>query len=244
MPAQIAIDSGQTAAATKTIAALVSALQSTLENISPGGSNEETGKQLNNALITRGIETGWATFDYNGEDVSIQLSELPQWLSNPTGYAARLYSVPDELLVRWLTTFESEALNSVEVQCRHEGCRITKEVPYQSIRQMFAAEVCAKDEYYVCRRHAMRAWERDNKINDTLVAVLLIARRHPGSDRSSLRAKKEDLGFLESLGLIEAKPRSTGRTTSYQYYVTDEGRQYLANRKEQVTFATKILTEL
>lgn len=103
MPPQTVIDNAQTAAATKIIAALVAALQSTLEAVSQGGSNEETGKQLNKALITHGIATGWATFDYNGEDVSIQLSELPLWLSNPMGYAARLYSVPNELLVRWLT---------------------------------------------------------------------------------------------------------------------------------------------
>lgn len=116
---------------------------------------------------------------------------------------------------------------SVEVPCKHTGCRMSKGISCATPTQLqFALRSAAQEKWY-CHHHKLVTWENERKISSDLLQYLNAMKASPGSNKSKLHCKQRDLDFLRTIGLISVDAVPRGSKIGYEIELTEQGEQYL-----------------
>lgn len=117
----------------------------------------------------------------------------------------------------------------VEVECNHAGgCRRSKPLFYGDPAAMLRAERQAAQEIWYCADHREIAFVSEGALADEMLPVLQRIKATPGLTQTDTGAKREDLAFLESIGLIKIdKTIRGGRTLVYSICMTEAGDGFL-----------------
>jgi hypothetical protein len=119
---------------------------------------------------------------------------------------------------------------SIEVPCRHSGCRMRKHISCYSPTQFkYGLRIAGQEKWY-CHHHKLMAWENSREISTDLLPYLKFINDTPGANKAKLRCKQRDLNFLLAIGLISVDAVPRGTKIGYEIELTDQGEQYLDDR--------------
>lgn len=131
-----------------------------------------------------------------------------------------------------LARYERNKLGiGVSVECNHAGgCRRSKSLFYGNPADMLRAERQAAQEIWFCVDHRESAFTTEGALADELFPVLQRIKATPGLSQKDTGAKRDDLVFLETIGLIRIEQvRHGGRTLVYSIWLTEAGEGVLSN---------------
>lgn len=116
----------------------------------------------------------------------------------------------------------------INVHCNHPGCSMSKGVGFNNPAEMLEAERRASKEIWYCHHHREIAFLNEGAISDELLPVLLRIVQSPGLTQKATGAKREDIAFLETTGLVRVDQiRHGNRTLCYQIAITEAGQEFL-----------------
>lgn len=165
----------------------------------------------------------------NGNCTPIDVDDLDLVNAVRLAYANHL-GVPEQTVIRFektgADTYGFERL--IKVHCNHPGCSASKGIGFDNPTEMLKAEQRAAKEIWYCHHHREFAFANEGAISDELLPVLQRIRQSPGLTQKATEAKKEDIVFLEAVGLIRVDQNRHGsRVLHYQIFITKEGRRLL-----------------
>lgn len=119
----------------------------------------------------------------------------------------------------------------IEVECNHAaGCRRSKSLFYGDPAEMVRAERQSACEVWYCFDHRESAFKSGGALSDEMFPILHRIKAAPGLTQKDTGAKREDLAFLEAIGLVRIdKISHGGRTLVYRICLTEAGGEVLAN---------------
>lgn len=163
----------------------------------------------------------------NGKLVSIDVDDLD------AADAARLAlaeqcGVSEQELLRFEQRMADPYGACLRVPCNHQGCSMTKAVSFGNPAEMLDAERQTANEIWYCRYHREAAFLQGGIISDEFLPVLERIRQSPGLVQKDTGAKRDDIQFLQSVGLLTVEKVTYGtRLLCYQITLTDEGHAML-----------------
>ena len=105
---------------------------------------------------------------------------------------------------------------------------MTKAVSFGNPAEMLDAERQTAKEIWYCRYHREAAFLQGGIISDEFLPVLERIRQSPGLAQKDTGAKRDDIQFLQSVGLLTVEKVAYGtRLLCYQIALTDEGHAML-----------------
>jgi hypothetical protein len=170
----------------------------------------------------RTINTWW-----NGRLVSIDVDKLD------TANASRLalaeqHGVSEQIFLRYEQRIAGQYGTYVHIPCNHRGCSISKNIGFRNPIEMLEAERRASNELWYCHHHREEAFLQEGALPDDLFPVLERISYSPGLTQKNTGAKRDDIQFLESVGLVTVEKVTHGtRLLCYQITLTDDGQRVL-----------------
>ena len=162
----------------------------------------------------------------NGDRVLIDVDNLNRINAARSAYANQLaVSVQDVIRFE-----KSKAEKSgYGLHCNHPGCSTSKDISFDNPVEMLQSEERVSIELWYCHRHRKSAFDNEGALSDELLLILQRIAQMPGLTQAATGAKKEDLAFLESVGLIHMGQLANGsRVMCYQISITKDGQEVLS----------------
>jgi len=179
-------------------------------------------------LITKMLVGGGVDMFYRGTYLRIPLARLGPWLRDPAVSAARNFGVEKTAFGQWSDISNEQGVGSTVQACGYPGCQMTKTIIFEDPAQMAAAERSKSSGLWFCHHHRLAAWQKSGVLGDKFVEILAQMNMMPGASRTKLAATKQDMEFLESIGLGRVTQVSKrGATITSKYYATESGVAYL-----------------
>lgn len=176
---------------------------------------------------------------WNGKYTPTEVDNLDLVNATRLAYADQI-GVSEQDVIR----FEKSGANHggfgrfVSVHCNHPGCSMSKGIGFNNPAEMLHAEQRASKEIWYCHHHREVAFASEGALADELLPVLHRIAQSPGLTQKATGAKKEELSFLESVGLIRIEQLAHGnRVMCYQIFITESGQgilnKFLISRSEE-----------
>lgn len=116
----------------------------------------------------------------------------------------------------------------VSVECNHPGCSMWKGLRFHDPAEMLKAEQRASMEIWYCHLHRESAFSDEGALSDEFLPVLRRIARSPGLTQKATGAKKDEIEFLETVGLVRVDQLTHGkRVLCYQISLTEAGQGVL-----------------
>lgn len=144
---------------------------------------------------------------------------------------AKQFGVSEQTVIRFekMKAGNDSLLQFVGVHCNHPGCSMSKSIGFENPAEMLEAEQRASKEIWYCKHHRELAFLNERALSDDLLGVLQRIAQSPGLTKKAAGAKKEDIEFLQTAGLIRFDQINQGkRILCYQIFITDEGQSFLS----------------
>lgn len=117
---------------------------------------------------------------------------------------------------------------SIDVGCNHRGCHKSKAIAFGGPKGMVDAKRRAATEIWYCHHHRESAFVDAGALSDDLLPVLQRIQQSPGLSLKDTGAKRDDIAFLEVVGIIAVeKLMNGGRVLCYRISLTEVGRRAL-----------------
>ena len=182
-------------------------------------------RDANGKRFIRGID--------NGQYVNIDIDTIDQIWSKRKDHALKEgISVETVLAFERAKASPFEFESATSVRCNHPGCSVSKHLGFNSPKEMLEAQARASREIWFCSHHREAAFENDGVLADDLVLVLKRIAEQPGLTLTGTGAKKDEIGFLEIIGLVRSEKvlcdASWGkRVIAYKHFITENGKDVL-----------------
>lgn len=172
----------------------------------------------------RVVQTPW-----NGQLINIPLDKVDDYAASTRAIADQ-FSVTTQDVMRYEMSLQSNGgVLGIAIECNHRaGCRRSKSLYFGDPAQMVQAERQASVEVWYCAEHREAAFKADGALADEVYPILLRIKETPGLTQKETGAKREELAFLEAVGLIKVERIGLGgRVLAYQINLSDVGHEAL-----------------
>lgn len=165
---------------------------------------------------------------WDGRYTPMDVDKLDFVNSSRIAYADQL-GVSEQAVIRFeKMKAKNTGRLSVSVPCNHKNCQMTKGIAFDNPATMLAAERQSSTEIWYCRHHRETAFLNEGALADEQVSILQQIANTPGITLKAAGGKREDVEFLELIGLISPGRIAHGqRLLCYSLSVTDKGRAFL-----------------
>jgi hypothetical protein len=173
----------------------------------------------------------------NGERINIDIDSLDSQGSVRQAVAMQ-YGVSEQTLLQFERRMSSCAhgvqAGTANVPCNHPACRMTKGVYFSTPAGMIEADRRSINEIWYCHHHREEAFKNEGALADELFVVLQTINQNPGLTQKETGSNREDLAFLESLGLIVVKTVAhRGRVLRYEISLSSSGLSLVGDHRNR-----------
>ena len=222
------------AEAKKIIASTVAALQLCERRLDAHSKEIADVDLLRDELIVSTLLDIHVCLYFSAGFINIHFPDFSAWLNDPITMATKNFEVDAKTFCRWAKANE-EAQGSgggASMTCRHEGCKMSNSVRWQTPAEMQNAELTASREVWYCHYHQQKAWDLHRVLSYDLVQLLSTVQAMHSCNKAKLGGKRSDVDFLISIGLIVQKAVPRGTRSGYIIRLSEEGERYLSEHNE------------
>lgn len=178
---------------------------------------------------TQYVEVNW-----RGLNLNVPTYYLEFWPRRLPMFLAQVYECDEQAALEFVRRIEDTGGTvrdaQMTVECNYPGCRNEKTIPFKSPDEMLEAKERANNEVWYCHHHRRLAWERHRDLPDYMLDMMAKIKQEPGINMTNVGGSRNELDFLQSIGLIkiEIHTNGHGKRITYQHFLTEAGVELFA----------------